>query len=258
MATEIAGGTAPGPAAGDRRRRGGPAASARAVPSGGGHPASACSSCPLAMMFVFSLWSTNENLDVVPVWTLENYAELLQEPDLRPDAPARRWSIGAAVTVVCLVVAFAIAYFLARYVSRRWARIALLVIIVPFWTSYLLRVYSWQAILGEKGALNQVLVGARDPAGTVAALRLQRLRDVHRADVPVHPLRRAGPVRLARALRLHPADGGPGPRGRPVAAFRHVLLPQIRPGLITACIFVFIPILGEFLTPSMVGGARGS
>ncbi len=44
---------------------------------------------------------------------------------------------------------------------------------------------------------------------------------------------------------------------RPDQAFRHILLPQIRPGLITACIFVFIPILGEFLTPSMVGGARG-
>ena len=50
------------------------------------------------------------------------------------------------------------AYFLSRYVSRRWARVALLVIIVPFWTSYLLRVYSWQAILGERGALNQVLM----------------------------------------------------------------------------------------------------
>ncbi len=60
---------------------------------------------------------------------------------------------------MCLAVAFVVAYFLARYVSRRWARIALLVIIVPFWTSYLLRVYSWQAILGEHGALNQVLVG---------------------------------------------------------------------------------------------------
>ena len=66
--------------------------------------------------------------------------------------------MGAGVTLACLVMAFAVAYFLARYVSRRWARLALLVIIVPFWTSYLLRVYSWQAILGEKGALNQVLM----------------------------------------------------------------------------------------------------
>src|SRR3990172_7577322 len=76
---------------------------------------------PIALMFVFSLWDTTENLDIVPTWDLHN--------------------------------------FQARYVSRRWARLALLFIIVPFWTSYLLRVYSWQAILGEKGALNQVLMG---------------------------------------------------------------------------------------------------
>jgi spermidine/putrescine transport system permease protein len=67
--------------------------------------------------------------------------------------------MGAAVTAICLVIAVAVAYFLARYISRRWARVALLVIIVPFWSSYLLRVYSWQAILGEKGALNQLLMG---------------------------------------------------------------------------------------------------
>ena len=82
-------------------------------------------------------------------------------PRTRPTSGpcSRRCVIGAGVTVVSLVVAFVVAYFLSRYVSRRWARIALLVIIVPFWTSYLLRVYSWQAILGERGALNQVLIG---------------------------------------------------------------------------------------------------
>ena len=113
---------------------------------------------PLAVMFVFSLWQTNANLDIVPAWTLKNYTAFF-ESSAYVRTLAKTVVMGGAVTAICLVIAIAIAYFLARYVSRRWARAALLVVIVPFWSSYLLRVYSWQAILGEKGALNQVLKG---------------------------------------------------------------------------------------------------
>jgi spermidine/putrescine transport system permease protein len=211
---------------------------------------------PLAMMFVFSFWSTNENLDVVPVWSLENYENFFKNPTYVRTL-FKTMVIGVAVTVVCLVVAFVVAYFLARYVSRRWARIALLVIIVPFWTSYLLRVYSWQAILGEHGALNQVLVGLgiiSEPSllfvyndfGTFTVLVY--LYIPFAALVLYASLERFDFTQLTAAQDLG---------ANSIRAFRHVLLPQIRPGLITACIFVFIPILGEFLTPSMVGGASG-
>lgn len=211
---------------------------------------------PLAMMFVFSFWSTDENLDVIPVWSLENYQNFFRNPTYVRTL-LKTMAIGAAVTIVCLIVAFVVAYFLARYVSRRWARIALLVIIVPFWTSYLLRVYSWQAILGERGALNQVLMGLgiiREPSllfvyndvGTFIVLVYVYVPFA--ALVLYASLERFDFTQLTAAQDLG---------ARPMAAFRHVLLPQIRPGLITACIFVFIPILGEFLTPSMVGGASG-
>ena len=113
---------------------------------------------PLGVMFVFSLWTTNANLDIVPVWNLDNYAQFF-ESSAYVRTQVKTVVMGAGVTVICLVVAVAVAYFLARYISRRWARLALIVIIVPFWSSYLLRVYSWQAILGEKGALNQLLMG---------------------------------------------------------------------------------------------------
>jgi spermidine/putrescine transport system permease protein len=165
--------------------------------------------------------------------------------------------MGAGVTLACLLSAFAVAYFLARYASRRWARFALLVIIVPFWTSYLLRVYSWQAILGEHGALNQVLMAlglisepsllfVYNDVGTFIVLTYVYLPFA--ALVLYASLERFDFTQLTAAQDLG---------ARPDQAFRHVLLPQIRPGLITACIFVFIPILGEFLTPSMVGGASG-
>jgi ABC-type spermidine/putrescine transport system permease subunit I len=211
---------------------------------------------PLGLMLVFSFWSTDENLDVVPVWSLENYQNFFKNPTYVRTL-LKTMLIGAGVTVACLAVAFVVAYFLARYVSRRWARIALLVIIVPFWTSYLLRVYSWQAILGERGALNQVLVGLgiiREPSllfvyndfGTFIVLVY--LYIPFAALVLYASLERFDFTQLTAAQDLG---------ARPIGAFRHVLLPQIRPGLITACIFVFIPILGEFLTPSMVGGGQG-
>ena len=211
---------------------------------------------PLALMLVFSFWSTNERLDIVPAWSLDNYANFFRNPTYVRTL-AKTLIMGALVTAACLVMAFAIAYFLARYVSRRWARLALLFIIVPFWTSYLLRVYSWQAILGERGALNQVLMGLgliKEPSllfvyndvGTFIVLTYVYVPFA--ALVLYASLDRFDFTQVTAAQDLGAS---------PYRAFRHVLLPQIRPGLITACIFVFIPILGEFLTPAMVGGASG-
>ena len=211
---------------------------------------------PLAVMFVFSLWQTNANLDIVPTWTLDNYARFF-ESTAYVRTLGKTVLMGAAVTAICLLVAIAIAYFLARYISRRWARVALLVVIIPFWSSYLLRVYSWQAILGEKGALNQILVGlgilgepsrlfVYNDVGTFIVLTYVYLPFA--ILVLYASLERFDYTQLTAAQDLGAS---------PSRAFRHVLLPQIRPGLITAAIFVFIPILGEFLTPSMVGGASG-
>src|SRR6187397_211914 len=211
---------------------------------------------PLGVMFVFSLWTTNANLDIVPVWNLDNYARFF-ESSAYVRTLAKTVIMGAGVTAICLVVAIAVAYFLARYVSRRWARFALLVIIVPFWSSYLLRVYSWQAILGEKGALNQVLMGLgliKEPSllfvyndiGTFIVLTY--VYQPFAILLLYASLERFDYTQLTAAQDLGAS---------PSRAFRYILLPQIRPGLITAAIFVFIPILGEFLTPSMVGGASG-
>ncbi len=211
---------------------------------------------PLAVMFIFSLWTTNANLDIVPTWNLDNYAQFF-ETGAYVRTLAKTVAMGAAVTTICLVFSLAVAYFLARYISRRWARVALLVIIVPFWSSYLLRVYSWQAILGEKGALNQVLLSL----GLISEpSRLFVYNDIGTFIVLVYVYVPFAALVLYASLdrfdftQLTAAqDLG----ASPYRAFRHVLVPQIRPGIIPACIFVFIPILGEFLTPSMVWGASG-
>lgn len=212
---------------------------------------------PLAFLAVFSLWRIDATLRLVPDWNIDNYVVLLNVGTyLRTFAKTA--VMATAVTAAGLAIALPFTYFLVRYVRRSWQRILLLAVILPFWTSYLLRVYSWQAILGESGVLNQILMGVGiidEPS------RLLIYNDVGVFIVLLYVYFPFAALALYASLdrfdfsQLHAAqDLG----ARPDQAIRHVLLPQIRPGIITACIFVFIPIFGEFLTPTLVGGAQGS
>ncbi len=212
---------------------------------------------PMAIMFVFSLWRTNTSFDVVPIWNLNNYARFFNQPTyLRTFA--KTLVMAAAVTGAGLALALPFTYFLVRYVSRRTQRWVLLAVIVPFWTSYLLRVYAWQAILGESGALNQFLMGIgliKEPTTLLVYNDLGVFIVLVYVYFPFAALALYASLEKFDFTQLNAAqDLG----ARPDQAFRHILLPQIRTGIITACIFVFIPILGEFLTPTLVGGAQGS
>jgi len=212
---------------------------------------------PMAIMFVFSFWRTNNDFKLVADWNLDNYARFFVEGTyLRTFV--KTLLMGSLVTVATLVIGLPFGYFLVRYTSRWVQRAILLAVIVPFWTSYLVRVYAWQAILGEHGALNQVLMGLGvinqpstlfnyDDPGVFVVLTY--------IYFPFAALALYASLEKFDYTQLNAAqDLG----ARPDQAFRHILLPQIRAGIITACIFVFIPILGEFLTPTLVGGAQSS
>ena len=154
-----------------------------------------------------------------------------------------------------LALAIAFAYFLARYVSRRWQRFALLVDHRPVLDELPAARVLVAGDPRRTGCAQPVPHGDRADLRAIAAVRLQRRRHVHRPRLRVRPVRGAGVVRVAGEVRFRPARAAQDLGARPDQAFRRILLPQIRPGIVTACIFVFIPILGEFLTPSMVGGA---
>ncbi|MEO8228723.1 MAG: ABC transporter permease [Chloroflexota bacterium] len=212
---------------------------------------------PMAIMLVYSLWRTNTDFNIVAEWNLNNYARFFNQPTyLRTFA--KTLLMGTAVTVAGIALALPFTYFLVRYVSRGVQRAVLLAVIVPFWTSYLLRVYAWQAILGEKGALNQFLMGIgliKEPTTLLAYNDLGVFVVLVYVYFPFAALALYAALDKFDFTQLNAAqDLG----ARPDQAFRHILVPQIRAGLITACIFVFIPILGEFLTPTLVGGAQGS
>jgi ABC-type spermidine/putrescine transport system permease subunit I len=209
----------------------------------------------MAFMVVFSFWRTVE-LRVVPEWNLDNYTDFFTSPTY-PGTFIKTLVMAAVVTLACLALALPFTYYLVRYVSRRWQRLVLLAVIVPFWTSYLLRVYAWQAILGERGVINQVLMGlgiVEEPT------RLLSYNNISVFIVLVYVYFPFAALALYAALDrfdFEQLKAAQDLGARPDQALRHVLLPQIRPGIITACIFVFIPIMGEFLTPIVVGGTQG-
>ena len=211
---------------------------------------------PMGIMFVFSLWKTNSDFDMVQVWNLDNYARFFNQGTYIRTF-IKTLAMAGAVTAAGLAIAIPFTYFLVRYVSRRLQRAVLLAVIVPFWTSYLLRVYAWQAILGETGALNQFLMqlGIIDKPSTLFVYN-----DLGVFVVLLYVYFPFAALALYAALEkfdFTQLNAAQDLGARPDQAFRHILIPQIRTGIITACIFVFIPILGEFLTPSMVGGASG-
>lgn len=212
---------------------------------------------PMGIMFVFSFWRTNNDFKVVVDWNLGNYARFFVEGTyLRTFA--KTLVMGSLVTICSLAIGLPFAYFLVRYTGRLTQRVILLAVIVPFWTSYLVRVYAWQAILGEHGALNQVLVGIGI---------LKQPSDLFNYDDPgvfvvltylYFPFALLALYASLEKFDYTQLTAAQDLGARPDQALRHILLPQIRPGIITACIFVFIPILGEFLTPTLVGGAQSS
>ncbi len=212
---------------------------------------------PMAILGVYSLWQINNNLQIVPQWTLKNYRLFLENAVyLRTFAK----TLGVATIATGAAVGFALpfAYFIVRYLTRAWQRVVLLAVIIPFWSSYLLRAYSWQSILGEKGVANQAFqaIGLiNEPIVFFNYTNSAVVLVLVYVYLPFAVLAiYASLERFDFGLLTAAQDLG----ASPLQAVRHVLLPSIRPGIITACIFVLIPILGEYLTPTLVGGVEGT
>jgi spermidine/putrescine transport system permease protein len=146
---------------------------------------------------------------------------------------------------------------LSRYVPKRLRTPLLVLVIVPFWTSYLLRVYSWLTILGDQGVLNRFLQWTgltNHPLGVFLYDRPAVIVVLVYLYFPFAALTLYSSIERFDWDQLRAAmDLG----ATPTQAIRRILLPQIRPGIVTAVIFVFIPVLGEYLTPQIVGGTGG-
>jgi spermidine/putrescine transport system permease protein len=210
---------------------------------------------PLGIIACYSFWETF-NYAVVHHWTLDNYHYFFTVPTYVSTMWATLW-VSVLATAIAIGMAFPFAYWLSRYVPKRLRTPLLVLVIVPFWTSYLLRVYSWLTILGDQGVLNRFLqwVGLTNhPIGLflydrpAVILVLVYLYFPFAALTLYSSIERFDWDQLRAAMDLGAS---------PMTAIWRILVPQIRPGIVTAVIFVFIPVLGEYLTPQIVGGTGG-
>ena len=210
---------------------------------------------PLCLIVVYSFWET-KNYELVPGFTTKNYHTIITTSTYVKTF-GKTVLIALLATITTLALAFPLCYWLVRYVPKKLQRVLFLLVILPFWTSYLLRVYAWVAILGDNGAINSLLkaVGL-----THEPIRLFLYDNPGVYIVLVYLYFPFAALTLYASLErfdwrlLHAAvDLG----ATPMRAIVTTLLPQMRLAMVTAGIFVFIPILGEYLAPAAIGGTNG-
>jgi len=180
-----------------------------------------------------------------------NYLFLLED-DLYLSAYLESIRIAAISTVACLLIGYPMAYSIARSPPVR-RNILLLLVILPFWTSFLLRVYAWIGFLGTQGVINNVLLAL----GVISQPLVMLQTDfavyvgITYTYLPfmVLPLY-ANLVKLDGALLEAAADLG----GRPMVTFFTITLPLSLPGILAGCLLVIVPAVGEFVIPALLGG----
>ena len=209
---------------------------------------------PMGLLVTFSFWTQNY-LDFDRSFSFTNYIMFFQKPIY----PALLWKsikMSGAVTLATVILAYPMAYFLAFRVKR--AKMTWLILItVPFWTSYLLRVFAWKIILGYEGVINSGLKSIGLLENSLEFLLYNPFAVVitlaHAwaafAILPIY----VSLEKIDRSLLEAATDLGDGPMMR----FLRVTLPLSSPGVIAASLFVFIPTVGDYVTPSLVGGTTG-
>ncbi|MGS4946595.1 ABC transporter permease [Meridianimarinicoccus sp. RP-17] len=210
---------------------------------------------PMAMILLFSFW-TQDFLDIDTTLTLNNYREAFRDPIYRELMGRSVW-IAGVVTAVTVVLAFPVAYFISFHVAPRRKALWIFLVTIPFWTSYLVRVFLWKVILGFNGVLNTSLMGLgviEEPLTVILYNLNAVVITLAHAYAPFAIL----PIfvaleRIDRSLLEAARDLGDSA----LRAFWRVTLPLAMPGVVAASLIVFIPTIGDYVTPRLVGGPGG-
>jgi putative spermidine/putrescine transport system permease protein len=206
----------------------------------------------LVILFVSAFWRVDEFTgDLVRSWNLDNFRTLVEEPAYRTIA-LRTIGIAAALTVTDAILALPFAYYAARIAPQRLSRALFVAVLLPLWSSYLVRVYAWRLILAKDGVLNWALDGLGLGSTNVAYSNTAMWIVFSYIWLPfmIMPVW-AAMERVPDSYLEASADMG----ARGWTTFRRVLFPLVLPGLAAGSIFTFSLTLGDFITPTLVGGA---
>ncbi|HYF38061.1 MAG TPA: ABC transporter permease [Gemmatimonadales bacterium] len=207
---------------------------------------------PLLIMLAYSLMPRGIYGGVVPGLTFEHYARFFDPVYLTVVQRTFMWSLGC--TLFCLLLGYPVAYAIA-HAGSRWRNRLLLLVILPLWTSFLVRTFALIFLMRDTGLINTWLMKAGiideplvilyTPVAVMAGLVYGFLPFM---ILPIY----ASLERLDRSLLEAAEMLGASPRAR----FIRVTLPLSLPGIMAGCVLVFIPALGSFLTPDLLGGAK--
>jgi putative spermidine/putrescine transport system permease protein len=205
----------------------------------------------LAVLFVAAFWHLDSFTSaIVKDYSLQNFQTLL-ETDVYRQIALRTVGIAAAVTATDAVLAFPIAFYMAKVASPRTRAVLAVAVLMPLWASYLVKVYAWRTILSEEGILNWALspFGLSGPGfGNVATWLVFSYLWLPYMILPVY----AGMERIPNSLLDAAGDLG----ARPGRTFRHVILPLALPALVAGSIFTFSLTLGDYITPQLVSNTQ--
>jgi spermidine/putrescine transport system permease protein len=206
---------------------------------------------PLIAMIVVSFWQrTSEG--IVAEWTLENYAKFF-EKDFLVAALYNSIEVTLITTAISVVVAYPLAYVLAYRVTGRWQRILLLVTVLPFWTAYVVRSYSWLLVISEGGVLNDLLrsVGVIETPLELAYTRgATVLGFVHFFTMLLTLTIFANLVQISPSYRKAATDLG----ASAFSVFWRITLPLSIPGVAVGAFLTFVVTIGDYVTPQILGG----
>ncbi|HEY3823496.1 MAG TPA: ABC transporter permease [Bryobacteraceae bacterium] len=206
---------------------------------------------PMGIVAIYSFLTRGDYGGVEQPWTVENFTRLADP--LYLGVLWRSLWIAALATVLCAVLGFPLALFISRAGSRK--NLYLQLVLLPFWTSFLVRTYAWLFILRDTGLINTVLMRLHLIASPLQLLYNDGavLLGLVYNFLPFFVLPMYATLeRLDPALLEAAADLG----ARPFAALRRVIVPVATPGIVAGSVLVFIPCLGSYLTPDLLGGGK--
>ena len=205
----------------------------------------------LVVLFISAFWRLDPFTgNIVTEPSLQNFEELLTTPVYRTIA-LRTIFFAAAVTVTDIVLAFPIAFFMARVAKPRTRALLVVSILLPLWSGYLVKVYAWRLILSEDGVLNWVLApfGLQGPGyGDVAVWLVMSYLWLPYMIIPIF----AGLERIPNSILEASGDLG----ARSGQTFRRVILPMVFPAVVAGSIFTFSLTLGDYITPTLVSSTQ--
>jgi spermidine/putrescine transport system permease protein len=210
---------------------------------------------PIGLLLIHAFWSV-DYLTIDRTFTLDNIQTVFSNP-LYPTVLVRTVTIAAAVTITDIILAFPIAFYIAKRATKH-RELLLMLVVFPLWSSYLVRAFAWKTILGTNGILNSFLMWTGIVTEPVAAFLYSREAMyltfcqvwLPFMILPLYTILDRMPNSLLEAA----SDLG----SNWLQTFRRVILPLSLPGILAGSLSVFSLTMGDYITPSLIGGSPGT